>query len=60
MAAASKNGRVQRDRHRIPELARKLTKPQLRNAARLYLNTNQVARFTLLPEDAPKPPAIKP
>jgi zinc protease len=60
MADAAEDGRDQRDWLRTPDLARKLTKTQLRDAARLYLNTQQVAHFTLLPEDAPKPPAIKP
>jgi zinc protease len=60
MTDAAEDGRDQRDWLRTPELASKLTKTQLRDAARLFLNTNQYARFTLLPEDTPKPPPIKP
>jgi hypothetical protein len=37
-----------------------LTREMIRDAARFYLRPEQYARFTLLPEPAPKPAAIKP
>ena len=47
-----------RDLHTIvqyPSLVQRLTADQVREAARRYLNLTQYARFTLLPEGAPKP-----
>ena len=47
-----------RDLHTIvqyPSLVQRLTVDQVRDAARRYLNLTQYARFTLLPEGAPKP-----
>ena len=60
MADADEDGRDQRDFLRTPEIVKRITKEQLRDAARTYLRREQVARFTLLPEDQPKPPAVKP
>jgi zinc protease len=60
MADADEDHRDQRDFLRVPEIAQKLTMEKLRDAARYYLNAGQVARFTLLPEDTPKPEPSKP
>lgn len=60
MADADEDHRDQRDFLRIPEIAKALTKEKLRDAARYYLNTGQVARFTLLPEEKPKTEPAKP
>ena len=60
MADADEDHRDQRDFLRVPEIAKGLTREKLRDAARYYLNTGQVARFTLLPEDKPKPDSAKP
>ena len=60
MADADGDGRDQRDFLRTPEIVKRITKEQLRDAARTYLRREQVAHFTLLPEDQPKPPAVKP
>ena len=37
-----------------------LTRETIRDAAKLYLRPEQYARFTLLPEAAPNPAAVKP
>ncbi|HVT39863.1 MAG TPA: insulinase family protein [Gemmatimonadaceae bacterium] len=59
MADADEDGRDQRDFLRTADLVKHLTREQLRNAARAHLNTQQYARFTLLPERATTP-AVKP
>jgi predicted Zn-dependent peptidase len=38
----------------------KVTKEQIRDAARLYLRTDNYARFTLLPAEAAKAAEAKP
>ena len=60
MADADEDGRDQRDFLRTPEIVRRLTKDQLRDAARTYLGKDQFARFTLLPETAPPTIPVKP
>ena len=60
MADAAEDHRDQRDFLRVPEIAKGLTREKLRDAARYYINTGQVARFTLLPEGAPNAPPVKP
>ncbi len=60
MADADEDHRDQRDFLRVPEIAKSLTREKLRDAAKYYINTGQVARFTLLPEDKPKPESAKP
>ncbi len=47
---ADEDNRDQRDFLRIPQYLQQVTKEHLRDAARLYLRTEQYARFTLLPE----------
>ena len=59
MADADEDGRDQRDFLRTPQMVKSVTRTQLRDAARLYLRREQYARFTLLPEEQPKP-AVKP
>jgi predicted Zn-dependent peptidase len=54
MMDADEDGRDQRDFLRYPVLLNAVTREQLRDAARLYLRREQVARFTLLPESAVK------
>jgi zinc protease len=54
MADADEDGRDQRDFLRKPALVSAITREQLRDAARLYLRTDQYARFTLLPEEKVK------
>ena len=54
MADADEDGRDQRDFLRKPALVSAITREQLRDAARIYLRTNQYARFTLLPEGKAK------
>ena len=53
MADADEDGRDQRDFMRTPALVSAISREQLREAARLYLRTDQYARFTLLPEAKP-------
>jgi zinc protease len=60
MSDADEDHRDQRDFLRYPELVKGLTREMIRDAARLYLRPEQYARFTLLPEPAAKPAAIKP
>jgi zinc protease len=60
MVDADEDGRDQRDFLRLPELVKKITKQQLRDAARQYLRKEQYARFTLLPEQNPQPGTAKP
>lgn len=60
MSDADEDHRDQRDFLRYPELVKGLTREMIRDAAKLYLRTEQFARFTLLPEAAPKPAPIKP
>src|SRR4029077_15934461 len=55
MTDADEDHRDQRDFLRFPELVQGLTRECLRDAARQYLRPEQYARFTLLPETAPKP-----
>ena len=59
MADADEDGRDQRDFLRTPQMVKSVTRTQLRDAARSYLRREQYARFTLLPEEQPKP-AVKP
>jgi zinc protease len=47
---ADEDGRDYRDWLRTPELFGKVTREHIRDAARQYLRREQVARFTLLPE----------
>jgi zinc protease len=51
---ADEDGRDPRDFLRLPALVNAVTKEQIRDAARQYLNQRQYARFTLLPETPPK------
>jgi zinc protease len=60
MADADEDRRDQRDFLKYPELVKGLTREMIRDAARLYLRPEQYARFTLLPEAAPKPQPVKP
>src|SRR5215204_6050937 len=60
MMDAEEDGRDQRDFLRGPDRMLKVTKEQIRDAARLYLRTDRYARFTLLPAEAPKAEAVKP
>ncbi len=60
MTDADEDGRDQRDFLRYPDLVKGLTREMIRDAARMYLRQEQYARFTLLPETVPAPPAIKP
>lgn len=57
MQDAAEDGRDQRDWLRRPEMTAKVTKAQLRDAARLYLKRDTLLHFTLLPEAVtpPKP-----
>jgi len=54
MMDADEDGRDQRDFLRTPERMLKVTKEQIRDAARLYLRTDRYAQFTLLPAEAEK------
>ena len=56
MMDADEDGRDQRDFLRVAELATKVTKDQIRDAARLYLSNDRYARFTLLPVEAERKP----
>jgi zinc protease len=47
---ADEDERDQRDFLRIPQLLQGISKERLQEAAKLYLRTDQYARFTLLPE----------
>ena len=49
MMDADEDGRDQRDFLRTPDRMLKVTKEQIRDAARLYLRNDRYARFTLLP-----------
>ena len=60
MTDADEDGRDQRDFLRYPDLVKDLTKEQIRDAARAYLRREQLAKFTLLPEEPPKPASVKP
>jgi zinc protease len=60
MTDADEDHRDQRDFLRYPDLVKGLTREMIRDAAKLYLRPEQYARFTLLPEAAPKPAPIKP
>ena len=60
MMDADEDGRDQRDFLRSPERMLKVTKEQIRDAARLYLNTDRYARFTLLPSEGAKAVENKP
>jgi zinc protease len=57
MQDADEDGRDQRDWLRGPELTARVTREQLREAARQYLRREQMAVFTLLPE---VPQGVKP
>jgi zinc protease len=56
MMDADEDGRDQRDFLRTADRVLKVTKDQIRDAARLYLRTDRYARFTLLPAEAEKKP----
>lgn len=56
MSDHDEDGRDQHVTVQYPALVQTLTATQLRDAARRYLNVNQYARFTLLPE-AQRPPS---
>ena len=60
MMDADEDGRDQRDFLRLADLTLKVTKEQIRDAARLYLRDDHFARFTLVPTDVPKKEAEKP
>jgi predicted Zn-dependent peptidase len=61
MMDADEDSRDQRDFLRTADRMLKVTKEQIRDAARLYLRADQYARFTLLPAtDAVKPAENKP
>ena len=49
------DGRDQRDWLRAPDMTARVTRDQLRDAARLYLRRESYVRFTLLPESAAPP-----
>jgi zinc protease len=55
MSDHDEDGRDQHATVQYPVLVQALTSEQVRDAARRYLTEGQYARFTLLPEDAPKP-----
>lgn len=57
MQDADEDGRDQRDWLRSPAMTAKVSREQLRDAARLYLRRDSLMRFTLLPEATtpPKP-----
>ena len=50
------DGRDQRDWLRGPAMTAKVTREQLRDAARLYLRKESMMQFTLLPENLPPKP----
>ena len=54
MSDHDEDGRDQHATIRYPSLVKNLTAEQVRDAARRYLNTAQLARFTLLPEEPRK------
>jgi zinc protease len=56
MMDADEDGRDQRDFLREAELATRVTKEQIAEAARTYLRRDQVAHFTLLPAEAERKP----
>lgn len=60
MMDADEDGRDQRDYLRYPDLVKTLSPTMIRDAAHLYLRREQMVRFTLLPEETPKPAPIKP
>jgi zinc protease len=60
MTDADEDHRDQRDYLRYPELVKGLSRDMLRDAAKLYLRSEQYARFTLLPETAAKPAPATP
>ncbi len=53
MRDAAEDGRDQRDWLRSPEMTAKVTREELRDAARKYLRRESMAVFTLVPEAAP-------
>jgi zinc protease len=55
MSDHDEDGRDQHATVQYPSLVQRLTADQVRDAARRYLDVTQYARFTLLPEEAPKP-----
>lgn len=60
MADADEDHRDQRDFLRYPDFVKGLTRQMIQDAAKLYLRPEQYARFSLLPEAAPKTQPIKP
>jgi zinc protease len=59
MMDADEDGRDQRDFLRAPDRLKAISREQIRDAARLYLDTGRYMQFTLLPETT-TPPAVKP
>jgi zinc protease len=60
MVDADEDGRDQRDFLRIPEIVKRITREQIRDAARYYLHRDRYARFTLVPEDRAAADPVKP
>jgi predicted Zn-dependent peptidase len=56
MMDADEDGRDQRDFLRTADRTLKVTKEQIRDAARLYLRDDRYAKFTLLPAEEEKKP----
>ena len=56
MMDADEDGRDQRDFLRVAEYTLKVTKEQIRDAARAYLRMDNYAHFTLLPSNQPPKP----
>jgi zinc protease len=56
MMDADEDGRDPRDFLRVADLTLKVTKDQIRDAARTYLRTDNYAHFTLLPANQPPKP----
>ena len=56
MQDADEDGRDQRDWLREPAMTAKVTREQLRDAAREYLRRDSVAQFVLVPETTPPKP----
>ena len=56
MMDADEDGRDQRDFLRVADRVMKVTKDQIRDAARTYLRMDRYAHFTLLPANEEKKP----
>ncbi len=57
---ADEDHRDPRDFLQYPDMVKGLTRELIRDAAKTYLRPEQYARFTLLPETAPKPSPVRP